>query len=377
MEVEMRRQLGLAIVLGALVISGAYAQESKRSRQPFKGSTPAEQLREAYEKTRTLSSAQELNEVIEVCERALATKLGPEDAKYGRDLLSWAFNRRGEFHAEQAGAYIERGQTQKAAEMDALALRDFESSVEYDPTRYKALHNRGVSFALQGKSREAIADFDRVIELKPDYVNAWFNRAELQLEVRQFAAAVDDYSESLRLKPDDVPAYVGRAKALLQLGKAKDALADADRATQLDTEHALARAVHGEASVRLHKWEEAANDFQTAIKLDNQCAAAYLGAAWLMATCPDNRYRNAPLAVQAAEKALKLGGENPHALDVLAAAQANAGQYEEAQQTIARALELAPQDQASDLTRRHDLYVSGKPFRLPAKLAVKSGSVLR
>lgn len=374
----MRRQLGLALVLGALVISGANAQETRRARQAAAGRSPAEQLREAYEKTRTLSSAQELSEVIDVCERTLTTRLSPEDTKYAQDLLSWAYNRRGEFHAEQAGAYIERGQTQKAAEMDALALRDFEASVKYDPARYKALHNRGVSLALQGKSREAIADFDRVIELKPDYVNAWFNRAELQLEVREFAAAVEDYSESLQLKPDDVPAYVGRAKALLQLGKVKDALADADRATQLDTEHAPARAVHGEAALRLHKWEDAANDFQTAIKLDNQCVSAYCGAAWLMAVCPDNRYRNPELAVQAAEKALKLGGESFHALDVLAAAQANAGQFEAAQETIARALELAPQEEASELTRRHDLYAAGKPFRLPAKAAtVKSGSVLR
>lgn len=374
----MRRQIGIAVLLGALVSTGAFAQEVKRSRPTSKGSSPAEQLREAYEKTRTLSTLQELNEVIDVCERALATKLSKEDAKYGRDLLSWALNRRGEFHAEQAGVLLDRGQNQKAAEMDALALRDFEASVEQDPTRYKALHNRGVSLALQGRNEEAIADFDRVIELKPDYTNAWFNRAELQLELGQYAAAAEDYGEFLRLKPDEVPAYVGRAKAQLQLGKAKEALADADRATQLDDTHAVARAVHGEAAVRLHKWEEAANDFQSAIKADNQCAAAYLGAAWLMATCPDNRYRNSELAVQAAEKALKLGGEEAHALDVLAAAQANAGQYEEAQQSIARALELALPEQASELTRRHDLYAAGKPYRLPAKVAaVKSGSVLR
>ncbi len=83
-----------------------------------------------------------------------------------------------------------------------------------------------------------------------------------------------------------------------------------------------------------------------------------------MATCPDARYRAPELAVQAAKKAIQLDGSSDYAyLDTLAAAQAALGQFAEARETLARAIQAAPDKEVEDLKRRLALYEKEQPYR--------------
>jgi tetratricopeptide (TPR) repeat protein len=108
----------------------------------------------------------------------------------------------------------------------------------------------------------------------------------------------------------------------------------------------------------------AAADFREAIRINPKLGRAYLSAAWLMATCPDSKYRDPEKAVSAAEKALDLDGDKDYRyLDTLAAAQANAGQFDLAKATVAKALAAAPKSDSSRVRQRSQLYESGRAYR--------------
>jgi tetratricopeptide (TPR) repeat protein len=125
----------------------------------------------------------------------------------------------------------------------------------------------------------------------------------------------------------------------------------------------------------LGQWQEAAADYRKAIALDESSGRAYHCAAWLMATCPDDRYRDAQLAIQAAEKAAELDGRDDFAyLDTLAAAYANAGQFDKARKAIAEAIPIAPKDHVKPLQRRLELYQQNQPYREGAQIAGRSES---
>jgi tetratricopeptide (TPR) repeat protein len=322
-------------------------------------------LTEAYEKTKSAETIDDFAVIIEMCERALAARLPKPNEEYAHQLAAWAYNRRGEKFAEEAAAHVAKGEDRKANELDAMALADFEESLKHDAKKWKALHNRGVSLGLHGKYEAALADFDKVTALKPDFPSVWFNRGEVRSALGRYAEAVEDYTKGLELTPGDVGLLVGRGSARCRLGKYEEALADFDAALQADENHAAALAGRGDAHTALGKWEEAAEDYRLAIEQNENLGRAYRGAAWLMATCPEEKYRNAELALESAKRAIQLDGDGDWLyLDTLAAAQANAGDYDDARRTLEKAIQIAADEIAESLRPRLQLYVAGKPYRI-------------
>jgi tetratricopeptide (TPR) repeat protein len=216
-------------------------------------------------------------------------------------------------------------------------------------------------------------DFNRVIELKPDYANAWFNRGEIRYDQGQHEEAAADYSQALRLNDKDAGAYACRGHAYFQLRQFQQALADYDQAVRLDGKSAEALANRADAYQSLGQWEQAAVDYRGSVELDQRLGRAYLGAAWLMATCPRDEIRNADLAIEAAKKAIELEGEQKHQhLDTLAAAYANAGLFDQAKATLEKAIRLAPEADAKRMRERLALYDAGKPYRQDDRSTVRS-----
>jgi ribosome-binding protein aMBF1 (putative translation factor) len=91
--------------------------------------------------------------------------------------------------------------------------------------------------------------------------------------------------------------------------------------------------------------------------------------AWLMATVPDAKLRNAPQAIQIGERLAELTGRRqPKPLDTLAAAYAEAGRYKEAVATAREAAALAEaQGQtnlASKIKARVALYANQRSYRI-------------
>ena len=91
-------------------------------------------------------------------------------------------------------------------------------------------------------------------------------------------------------------------------------------------------------------------------------------AAWVLATSPRDAMRNGPRAVLlATEVARETGGRDPQALDTLAAAYAEVGDFSKAMEAGTVALKIATQQGETNLAgaiaARLEVYQHGKPFR--------------
>lgn len=312
--------------------------------------TGRELLLSAYGQTDSASAKADYDNIIALCRRALADDVSPAAISYGRKLMSWAYNRRGELIVEAEGEH--------------QALADFHRAVQIDPQRWRAVHNRAVSYFALGRTDLAMSDFTRTIQLEPRFSTAYFNRGELRFEQGDLRGAVSDYDSAIRLGVKGSSAYEGRGYALLQLGRYAAAVADLNMVIRFEPNDAAAHLSRGEARAKLHRWEQAARDFNRAIALDGKLTRAYERAAWLMATCPEARFRQTKLAVDTARKAVELAGETNHGnLNVLAAAYANNGEYEKARLIQAKAIDTAPQAVSADYRQSMRQYERSRPVR--------------
>jgi tetratricopeptide (TPR) repeat protein len=103
--------------------------------------------------------------------------------------------------------------------------------------------------------------------------------------------------------------------------------------------------------------------------------------AWILATAPDERLRNDKEALRLADIACRANDfESPDLLDTLAAANANAGRYDNAVQWVDKAIAIATTEKnsrlASALKTRREAYLAKRPYRDPG-LAPAPGSPTR
>lgn len=326
---------------------------------------PAEQLlRKAHEWAAVARSEDDYTRVIDACQKAMRLKPNAVSTDYGQTLAAWSFNRRGQLRSQS-------GEQQ-------LAMSDFNAAVRLDPQCWRALHNRGVLLAIEHKFEPAFDDFNRTVAINPAYAKAYANRAALFVVAGQLQPALVDYRRAVELEPTLVTAQRGQARVCHLLGKLDEALEHYDLAVRLAPRDAYTIARRAELLTDLGRYTEAATDYDQAIQLDPQLASAYRGSAWLLATCPDETVSDPEQAVQRAELAVRLT-ERPTAdcYDTLAAAQASEGNFKAAQQTVRRAIKLAPENQRADYLRRLAMYQQSQPYRLGEDRSVQQASYKR
>jgi tetratricopeptide (TPR) repeat protein len=304
-------------------------------------------------------SVGDLSDLIDRCGRAekllAADESQTTDSRSLGRLTSWAHNRRGELRV--------------AADKPHEAFTDFQQAILLDPDNSAALHNRGVTLAQYGKTDDALADFNRAIALNPRLGVAYRNRAELHASRGDYARAAADYTSALALtsgalSPSDAALHAGRGFAHAQLGRPDHAARDYNEALKLMPGDAATLVLRGDLFAQVGYYEQAVADLNAALALDPASAAAYRSVAWLLATCPDERFRDADKALEAARRAERFGNQgDPATLDVLAAAYASAGLMEEAVRVQQQATLLAPAPQKRELEDRLAAYRSGRPYR--------------
>ena len=93
-------------------------------------------------------------------------------------------------------------------------------------------------------------------------------------------------------------------------------------------------------------------------------AKAYENLAWLRATCPDRSLQNGIIAVALAKKARFLSTEgNAILYDIMAAAYASQGNYDNAIRYQLLAIESIDTELAASLKIRLNLYREGKAYQ--------------
>ncbi|HEX4145649.1 MAG TPA: tetratricopeptide repeat protein [Pirellulales bacterium] len=204
----------------------------------------------------------------------------------------------------------------------------------------------------------SVNDAKQAAQAYRDRAVVWHQKGELDLEIA-------DYTERLRLEPDSLT-YNNRGIAWTKKGDYDQAIADFNQAIRLDPGHVRAWDNRGIAWQGKKNYERAIQNYNQAIQLDPNFAAAYNNAAWLLATCPDQRIRDGRRAVELAAKACDLTvWSNAYNCGTLAAACAEAGDFEAAVKYQTKAIEMNSKNAAflKGANRRLALYKEHKPCR--------------
>jgi len=234
-------------------------------------------------------------------------------------------------------------------EADAL----FAEAIRHKPDLVIAYHNRGHICFKQGRLEEAAAFFRKALELKPDFAGAHNSLASVYNKQERFAEAARHYKLALALDPSDPRTHYNFANLLIKQNQSQQARQQLQEALRLKPDFAQAHNELANILNRLGHTTDAIHHYRQASDLQPTWPTPANELAWLQATHPDPNIRNGTDAIQYAQRACKATNhENPHLLDTLAAAYAEAGRYQDAIRTAHQAIAQATQTNKPELARK-------------------------
>ena len=272
-----------------------------------------------------------------------------------------------------------------------------------------ALHNYGFALEQRGEVHEAVARYAEAVELEPDLYEARDNLGRLLCQLGRPQEATNHLEQAVRLLPgNSTPhAHLGRAlvalglwergreeyevamanapdkgailvdwgKALLAANQAPEAAERFGQVIQAEPGNrearrgrALALGQWGAALAAEGRSAEALQRYDEALRSEPDLPEVLNNLAWLLATAKDDQVRNGADAARYAQRACELTQfKNPLMVGTLAAAYAQAGQFEEARVTTKKAIALAEEAGNPELAAKNrellKLYEAGKAYR--------------
>jgi tetratricopeptide (TPR) repeat protein len=182
---------------------------------------------------------------------------------------------------------------------------------------------------------DARRKLDAAIAADPSYWPAYFTRAELNMLEGKYAAVVADATFALRGRTWFPASAYLRARANLKLGKLAEGIGE--------IEHVISLQPKG-----------------------TTYPSALNSLAWIRATCPNPAFRNGRQAIDYAKRSCVLRRwQNPGDIDTLAAAYAEAGDFESAIRFEEQAIKLGglPPKLQGDLQQHLASFKQQRPIR--------------
>ncbi|HUJ72505.1 MAG TPA: tetratricopeptide repeat protein [Verrucomicrobiae bacterium] len=177
-----------------------------------------------------------------------------------------------------------------------------------NPNAWLPHNNLGIILAGQNKVADASAEFAAALRIRPNSPETHNNVGLIYAGQGKMAEAIAEYQEALQTDPQYVEAHYNLGHALATQGQSSDAIFQ----------------------------------YREALRLRPGAPLVLSGLAWTLATAQDGAVRNGEEAVRLAEQLCAMTGyRRAHAVQVLAAAYAEAGRFLDAILAAQKALAMA------------------------------------
>ena len=252
------------------------------------------------------------------------------------------------------------------------ATQHYRAALAANPAHAKAMTRLGMILAAQGDHTTALEQYRAAVRADPNLAAAHTNLAITLEDAGQVDEALVHYAEGVRLEPDNAESRCNFGAALAKAGRVADAIEQFRVARHLRPDLPEARFGLASAYVQAGQLRAAVAELEAFLHDRPDVVPAEMMLAWVLATAADVQVRDGQRAVRVAEAALRrAGAESPDALNVLAAAYAAAGRFDDAVATAERALAAAQRTGHTALSdalpARIAHYRTGEPLREDAK----------
>lgn len=231
-------------------------------------------------------------------------------------------------YAYRADLYIEIKEYQKA-------LADLDKAVQLKPDFYFAYWRRGIAYTRLEAYDKAVEDLTQTLKLNPKFAGAYCDRGDAYMRLNQVKLAFKDYEKGIQLSPGTTFPYNYRAMAYVQLENYKAALLDLNRVLDLNKNNHNGYYYRGVCYYDMSEYGKAADDFTRAILLYPDKAVYYTNRAEVNIIL--NNFKN---AIKDADIAYGFDNDDSDPLKLKAIAEARDNQFNEALNTIKKAIEM-------------------------------------
>jgi tetratricopeptide (TPR) repeat protein len=239
------------------------------------------------------------------------------------------------------GVHLQRARALVGLMQHDQAFEDLSRAATHDPTNLRVIEARALLHLQRDEIEQALADCDRMVRLTPCDEASYALRARVCYESGDLEGALADLHQAEIFADNPGRIRLMRGQILCNGGRIEDARMVLDEllAENPSDGEALYLRAHCWRSLGLHR--EQRDDLVAALAVQPNDPKILNSLAWLYATCTDESIRDGRQAIHFGRQLVALtAARNPHYLDTLAAAYAEAGQADEACREMRRAIAL-------------------------------------
>lgn len=269
--------------------------------------------------------------------------------------------------ADVAGDYSNLGGALAGQGKLDEAIGFYRKAIELDDDDPYALNNLAMALAQKSEAEQAAGLLLQALAIEPKYPEARHNLGLVRASQRRFSEAIEHYQEALTQNPSFARAHNDLGTARAALGEMDEAIASWRRALEIDPRELSALHNLSVALARAGDHREALEWLERGVELAPNSSRIVAFLAWELATAPDRDLRDGARASGLARRVHATYPNQPGLGDVLAAALAESGDFEEAVQVADRAVEQARGSGqlalAEQIGQRLDGYRKGQAYR--------------